>query len=246
MNDDTPKPRDGNRNDDNDDDRDDNRNDNRNDDNDGMDVSDLRRSITGGKLERADLLDDPVDQFERWFRQACDAIKLDPNAMCLATVDARGQPSSRTVLLKYFDHGGYVFFTNLSSKKALDIAQNPRVSLLFFWPELARQIRIDGKAEPIPTRETFKYFMTRPRGSQIGAWVSAQSSIIHSRSLLEAKFDELKRKFGNGEVPLPSFWGGYRVVADEYEFWQGRSNRLHDRFRYTPGEDAWHIERLCP
>lgn len=213
---------------------------------DGMDVSDLRRSISGDKLERSDLLDDPVDQFERWFREACEAIKLDPNAMCLATVDEHQRPSSRTVLLKYFDHGGYVFFTNLSSNKARDIAQNPNVSLLFFWSALARQIRIDGTAEQIPTRETLKYFMTRPRGSQIGAWVSAQSSIIKSRSLLEAKFDELKRKFGDGEVPLPSFWGGYRVVPREYEFWQGRSNRLHDRFRYTADGDGWRIERLCP
>lgn len=213
---------------------------------DGMDVSDLRRSISGGKLERSDLLDDPVDQFERWFREACKALKLDPNAMCLATVDEGRRPSSRTVLLKYFDHAGYVFFTNLSSNKAQDIAQNPNVSLLFFWSELARQIRIDGTAEKIPTGETLKYFMTRPRGSQIGAWVSAQSSIVQSRSLLEAKFDELKRKFGEGEVPLPSFWGGYRVVPREYEFWQGRSNRLHDRFRYTADGDAWRIERLCP
>ena len=212
----------------------------------GMNVSDLRRSVTGDSLEREDLNDDAILQFEDWFRAACDSKDLDPNAMCIATVDEHQRPATRTVLLKYFDDRGFVFFTNLSSNKARHIETNANVSLLFFWPELARQVSIRGAAERIPTAETLKYFVTRPRGSQIGAWVSAQSSVITSRSLLEAKFDEIKRKFADKEVPLPSFWGGYRVVPASIEFWQGRSNRLHDRFLYTRADDGWRIERLSP
>ena len=181
------------------------------------------------------------------MQQACDSDTLDPNAMSLATVDNNHRPSSRTVLLKYFDEQGFVFFTNLSGAKATQIAENENVALLFFWPELGRQVSIRGRAERISTGETLRYFLSRPRGSQIGAWVSAQSSVISSRALLEAKFDEVKRKFANKEVPLPSFWGGYRVVPHEIEFWQGRQSRLHDRFLYTRHNDNdWHIERLAP
>ena len=212
----------------------------------GMDVSDLRRSVTGPTLEREDLDDDPIEQFENWFRAACESETPDPNAMSIATVDANHRPSSRTVLLKYFDERGFVFFTNLSSNKARQISTNDNVSLLFFWPELGRQVGVRGTAAKIPTGETLKYFMTRPRGSQIGAWVSAQSSVISSRSLLEMKFDEIKRKFADKEVPLPSFWVGYRVVPREIEFWQGRTNRLHDRFLYSRTDDGWNIERLAP
>ena len=172
---------------------------------------------------------------------------MDPNAVVLSTVDSQNRPSSRTVLLKYFDTTGFVFFTNFESKKADHIAANPSVSLLFFWSDAARQVKIRGRAEKIPTSETLKYFATRPRGSQIGAWVSAQSAVISSRSLLETKFQELKNKFKNKEVPLPSFWGGYRVVPDQIEFWQGRRNRLHDRFQYSlQGDGRWEIERLAP
>ncbi len=213
----------------------------------GMSVADLRRSATGFVLEREDLGDDPVVQFEDWFRYACETVPMDPNAFSISTVDAENRPSSRTVLLKYFDDSGFVFFTNFESKKAEHIAANPNVALLFFWSDAARQVKIRGTAEKIPTSETLKYFMTRPRGSQIGAWVSAQSSVISSRSLLETEFQKLKNKFKNKEVPLPSFWGGYRVVPDEIEFWQGRRNRLHDRFQYTKQEDGhWTIERLAP
>jgi len=212
----------------------------------GMDVSDLRRSVTGPTLEREDLNDDPFQQFEDWFRAACDSETLDPNALSLSTVDEHHRPSCRTVLLKYFDERGFVFFTNLSSNKAAQISVNENVSALFFWPELGRQVSVRGTAARIPNKETLKYFMTRPRGSQIGAWVSAQSSVISSRSLLEMKFDEMKRKFADKEVPLPSFWGGYRVVPEEIEFWQGRTNRLHDRFLYRRIEDGWNIERLAP
>ena len=213
----------------------------------GMDVSDLRRSATGAGLEREDLDADPIVQFERWFSDACGPDRMDPNAMTLSTVDADNRPASRTVLLKYFDDRGFVFFTNLESSKASHIAANANVALLFFWRELARQISIRGTAAKIPSAETLKYFATRPRGSQIGAWVSSQSSIISTRSLLEAKFEELKQKFRDGDVPLPSFWGGYRVAPVQIEFWQGRENRLHDRFLYTRQDnDRWRIDRLAP
>jgi pyridoxamine 5'-phosphate oxidase len=212
----------------------------------GIDVSSLRRSASGLKLEREDLDSDPIRQFADWFRLACEGGGLDPNAVALSTVDEKHRPSSRTVLLKYFDERGFVFFTNHSSNKAIHIAGNEHVALLFFWRELGRQVIIRGSAQKIPTRETLKYFATRPRGSQVGAWVSAQSSVISSRSLLEAKFDEMKRKFADKEVPLPSFWGGYRVVPEEIEFWQGRTNRLHDRFQYTRRDNGWTIERLAP
>jgi pyridoxamine 5'-phosphate oxidase len=212
-----------------------------------MDVSDLRRSATGPALDRADLDADPIVQFEHWFREACDSDRMDPNAMTLSTVDADNRPASRTVLLKYFDKQGFVFFTNLESSKAVHIAANANVALLFFWRELGRQISIRGSAVKIPTSETLKYFATRPRGSQIGAWVSAQSSVVSTRSLLEAKFEELKQRFRDKDVPLPSFWGGYRVAPTEMEFWQGRTNRLHDRFLYTrQDDDRWRIDRLAP
>ncbi len=213
----------------------------------GMDVAHLRRSATGFALDRDDLRDNPIAQFEDWFTYACETVPLDPNAMYMATVDERGRPSNRTVLLKYFDDSGFVFFSNFGSQKARDIESNPNVALLFFWSDAARQVRINGTAEKIPTAETLKYFATRPRGSQIGAWVSAQSNVISSRSLLEAEFQKLKDKFRNKEVPLPSFWGGYRVVPREIEFWQGRRNRLHDRFRYRLEENgSWSIARLAP
>ena len=213
----------------------------------GMNVEALRRSATGFALDREDLDDDPIVQFEGWFRYACDTVPSDPNAMIISTVDNQNRPSSRTVLLKSFDEHGFVFYTNYESKKAAHIEANPWVSLLFFWSEAARQVKIRGKAEKMPAAESLKYFLSRPRGSQIGAWVSAQSSVISSRALLEEKFQEIKRKFKDKEVPLPSFWGGYRVVPDQVEFWQGRTNRLHDRFEYTKMPDGtWTIERLAP
>jgi len=213
----------------------------------GMNVSGLRRSATGFALDREDLSDNPIVQFEDWFRYACETVPMDPNALSIATVDDQNRPSSRTVLLKYFDDRGFVFFTNYESDKAVHIDANPNVALLFFWSDAARQVKIRGRAERISAKETLKYFMSRPRGSQIGAWVSAQSSVISSRSLLEIKFQEMKQKFSKKEIPLPSFWGGYRVVPEEIEFWQGRRNRLHDRFQYTKQDDgSWAIARLAP
>ena len=212
-----------------------------------MDVADMRRSATGFALDRDDLNDDPIVQFEDWFRHACETIPMDPNAVTLSTVNSEMRPSSRTVLLKSFDENGFVFYTNYDSKKATHIETNPNVSLLFFWSEAARQVKIRGTARKLSHKESLGYFLSRPRGSQLGAWVSAQSSVISSRSLLENKFQEIKQKFKDKEVPLPSFWGGYRVVPDEIEFWQGRRNRLHDRFQYTKQDDgSWEIARLAP
>ncbi|MEM1252302.1 MAG: pyridoxamine 5'-phosphate oxidase [Cyanobacteria bacterium P01_H01_bin.21] len=213
-----------------------------------MDVGDLRQEYSRDGLSREDLSSDPFSQFEHWFQQACDSNVPEPNAMSLATVSATGEPSQRMVLLKYFDRQGFVFFTNYESYKARQIEENSNVSLLFFWLALERQVRISGKAVKIPTAESLKYFTTRPRGSQIGAWCSQQSTAISSRKILELKLDEMKRKFHNKEVPLPSAWGGYRVLPHRFEFWQGRPNRLHDRFLYslTDTTSDWAIERLAP
>jgi len=212
-----------------------------------MDIHALREEYKIGELRRKDLQDDPFQQFEIWFQQACNAELLEPNAMTLATVSDRGQPFMRTVLLKYFDNSGFVFFTNYESRKADQIEANPRVSILFTWLPLQRQVHITGTAEKVTTEESWQYFTSRPRGSQLGAWTSQQSSIISSRQLLLMQFEKIKQKFLDGEIPLPDFWGGYRIVPDSFEFWQGCTNRLHDRFLYTLQEDkSWQIHRLAP
>jgi pyridoxamine 5'-phosphate oxidase len=206
-----------------------------------------RSEYTRGELALERLKPSPFDQFALWFQEAMDAKIAEPNAMSLATTGGDMRPLARTVLLKSYDERGFVFYTNLESRKARQMAENASVSLLFPWLALERQVIISGAAEKVSTAETLAYFITRPRGSQLGAWVSAQSSVITTRSLLEQKWEEMKRKFGDGEVPLPAFWGGYRVVPREIEFWQGRPNRLHDRFLYTrlPG-GSWNIDRLAP
>lgn len=209
------------------------------------DVAELRRNYTRDGLRRADLHADPVGQFRQWFTEAVQAELIEPNAMVLATTDGT-RPSSRTVLLKAYDERGFVFFTNYESRKAKEIAANARVSLLFPWYPLERQVGILGRAERISAGESLAYFASRPHGSRLGAWVSQQSAVINSRKFLEMKWDEIKRKFSEGEIPLPSFWGGFRVVPSEFEFWQGRENRLHDRFRYSLRDGCWIVERLAP
>ena len=213
----------------------------------GMDISDIRREYLKDGLRRADLAADPVDQFSEWFDHARKSTSPDPTAMILATVSQSGQPSQRSVLLKYFDHQGFVFYTNYGSRKAEEIKANSRVSLLFVWLELERQVMINGSASRVPAAESAKYFMSRPKESQVAAWVSSQSHRLSSRRALMEKFGEMKRKFGEGKIPLPSFWGGYRVKPTEIEFWQGGANRLHDRFVYRREESGvWLIERLMP
>jgi len=209
-------------------------------------IAHLRREYTRGGLRRKDLPDDPIALFEQWLSQACEAKLPDPTAMTVATVDEQGQPWQRIVLLKHFDAQGMVFYTNLGSRKALQLAHNPRISLHFPWHFLERQVMVLGEVEKLSPLEVLKYFHSRPRDSQIGAWVSKQSSRISARGILEGKFLELKQKFQQGEVPLPSFWGGYRVKFHTLEFWQGGEHRLHDRFLYQRDHDGWKIDRLAP
>lgn len=211
-----------------------------------VDLHALRHEYITEGLRRGDLDPDPFSQFSKWMDQAIAAGIPDPNAMTLATVGADGAPVQRVVLLKTFDAKGLVFFTNYDSAKAKQIAAHPRVSVHFFWEQLARQTSIRGNVEKVSTAESLAYFIRRPRGSQLGAWASPQSQIITSRKLLEAKLAEAIEKFKGGEIPLPSFWGGYRIVPDTFEFWQGGGDRLHDRFFYSRKETAWEISRLAP
>ena len=212
------------------------------------DLSAFREEYSGTGLHRHDLAPDPFEQFESWFRQAEAAGLPEPNAMVLATAGADHAPTCRLVLLKAFDQRGFVFFSNYESTKARHLAQNPRAALNFPWHPLQRQVNVTGSVRKISRTESVKYFLSRPRNNQLGAWISNQSSVISSRKILEMKFDEMKRKFAQGRVPLPDHWGGYLLVPDAIEFWQGRESRLHDRFRYRrPDPDArWIIERLAP
>ncbi len=211
------------------------------------DPSAQRRSYERGSLTRDHLDPDPVTQFRIWFLEATESPEvIEANAMTLSTVDAEGQPSSRTVLLKAYDERGFVFFTNHESRKAREIAANPRVALLFPWLPLERQVKIQGTAEVISRTETVKYFLSRPVGHRLGAWVSNQSHVVSSKSLLLAKLEEMKRKFAEGEIPCPDFWGGYRVAPSRFEFWQGGKDRIHDRFEYRREGAVWKIDRLAP
>lgn len=213
-----------------------------------MDVTKMRRSYQAGALQRADLADNPFRQFDDWFQTALQTPEvIEANAMTLATADRQGLVSARTVLLKAWDGQGFVFFTNTGSLKARQMAENAHVALLFAWLPLERQISIRGRTEKIALTETLKYFLSRPRASQLGAWVSQQSRPISSRQILESKFEEMAKKFTEGKIPLPNAWSGYRVVPATIEFWQGRRDRLHDRFLYTRNsKDTWDIERLSP
>ena len=206
----------------------------------------IRQGYKNMGLDKEDLNADPIIQFESWFEEAKKAEPI-PTAMSLATVNNIGEPTVRTVLLKLFDKKGFVFFTNYKSRKADHITDNPNVAVLFNWVTLERQVSITGVAEKIKTKESIKYFISRPRGSQLGAWVSDQSSVLSSRKILEMKLEEMKHKFSDGEIPLPDFWGGYRIVPKTFEFWQGRPNRLHDRFLYSKHSiESWKIDRIAP
>ena len=212
-----------------------------------MNLEEFRRDYLQGGLSRNELPDDPMQLFAAWQQQAIASAILDPTAMVLATVSEDHQPSQRIVLLKSFDARGLVFFTNYSSRKAREIAANQQVGVLFPWHVLERQVKICGHAEKISLLESARYFATRPRESQLAAWASQQSTALTSRKFLLSQLEAMRRKFHSGEVPLPDFWGGYRVVPQEIEFWQGGSNRLHDRFRYSLLQNGlWEISRLAP
>ena len=210
-------------------------------------ISDLREDYTKHALRATDLSADPFAQFEQWFQQAEECEVQEPNAMCLATVRADGQPSTRVVLLKAFSNKGLVFYTNYESRKASELEANPKVAANFLWLPLQRQVNVTGRVERVSKVEALKYFISRPLASRLGAWSSPQSQVITSRQILEAKLDQMKRKFADGEVPLPDHWGGYRIVPETFEFWQGGSGRLHDRFMYRLDESGkWSPERLAP
>lgn len=209
------------------------------------DLASLRRDYSLRELSESSVAADPFVQFSNWFDEYVKSDPLEPNAMTLATVGGTGRPAARIVLLKGFDTSGFVFFTNYESRKARDLAEEPFAALLFFWPELERQVRIEGKVEKVSPSESEAYFLSRPLESRIGAWASRQSSPITGREELEEKIAELRVRFGE-EVPCPPFWGGYRIEPDQFEFWQGRPSRLHDRIVYTKGTTGWNLSRLSP
>jgi pyridoxamine 5'-phosphate oxidase len=212
-----------------------------------LNIANERQDYAAHGLRRADLDPDPVRQFSAWFTDAAGAGILDANAMSLATATPGGEPSVRIVLLKEFDERGFVFFTNYSSEKGKQLGANPRAALALYWVQLERQIRIAGSVERISREESAHYFHSRPTGAQLGAWVSHQSDVIDARRVLDARLAEMTERFAKGEVPLPPHWGGYRVRPETMEFWLGRANRLHDRFRYTrQAGGGWLIDRLAP
>jgi pyridoxamine 5'-phosphate oxidase len=212
-----------------------------------MDLESIRREYLREGLSRDNLQANPIDQFNEWMQQAIEMGLKDPTAMTLATVSASGQPSQRIVLLKRMDSDGFVFFTNLDSRKVQEIVENKFVSLHFPWHAVERQVKVCGSAVKISSAESLKYFLTRPRESQLAAWASPQSSAISSRSFLLNQFESIKQKYAKGDVPLPDFWGGVKVIPQQIEFWQGGQHRLHDRFRYDLNDDGhWGVERLAP
>lgn len=212
-----------------------------------MNLAELRREYTKGGLRRADLVPHPLVQFQKWFEEALNSQLLEPSAMTLATVDGEGRPSARIVLLKGADERGFLFFTNYESRKGRELAVNPRASLVLYWAELERQICVAGDVTKVSRDESEKYFALRPRGSQLGAGVSKQSSAVPDRAFLEARLQEVEKEFAHRDVETPEQWGGYVLAPMRIEFWQGRPNRLHDRFQYSKQADgAWRIERLSP
>lgn len=212
-----------------------------------MKLEDIRRDYLKGGLNRADLAEDPLQQLNTWLQQAIEAeLSADPTAMVLATVGADGQPSQRIVLLKHLDEQGLVFYTNYESQKGEQIAANPKVSIHFPWTALERQVIVYGTAEKIDVEDSRAYFESRPRASQIGAWTSRQSRPVESRAALDNAYLKTEQSFADKPIPLPEFWGGYRVLPHKVEFWQGRAGRLHDRFLYQKNANGWELERLQP
>ena len=211
-----------------------------------MDLSELRLTYTMAGLLEDEVAPDPIHQFGAWMNQAIATEILEPNAMILATANASGQPNARTVLLKSFDSQGFVFYSSYEGRKAREIAENPKVSLLFYWGPLERQVRITGTAAQVPERESDEYFNSRPIGHQIAAWVSRQSSVIADREVIAQNLANVSKRFEPGPVPRPPHWGGFRVKPHVMEFWQGRPNRLHDRLEYVHAADGWTIRRLSP
>jgi pyridoxamine 5'-phosphate oxidase len=212
-----------------------------------MQIGDLRKEYTQPPLREAELDPDPVRQFHAWFEQALAAGLPEPNAMTLATATPDGMPAARTVLMKAYDEQGFTFFTNYEGRKGRELAANPRAALLFYWPTLQRQVRIEGTVERVTEAESDAYFRSRPAGSRLGAWASPQSEVIASRDVLERSYREAAEKYPDGEVPRPPYWGGFRVRPLALEFWQGRPDRLHDRLRYRRVQPAgWVLERLAP
>ena len=212
-----------------------------------LDIAGLRHEYIGEGLRRADLDPNPIKQFDTWFAAAIKAGIRDANAMSLATATTEGKPSVRVVLLKTFDEAGFVFFTNYLSSKGRNLDENPRAALVLYWMEVERQIRIEGTIEKVSREESEAYFRTRPFGAQIGAWASQQSEVLDARRVLDARLAEMTQRFAGGDIPLPPHWGGYRLKPQTIEFWQGRTNRLHDRLRYTrQSNDSWLIDRLAP
>lgn len=209
-------------------------------------LQDLRQEYRSAELAETDVENNPILQFKKWFTEAVDAKLFEPNVMTLATANASGKPSARILLLKGFDEDGFVFFTNYNSDKGKDLAENPQASLVFFWPELERQVRIDGLVNKIAAEDSTAYFHSRPVGSQIGATASPQSSVIPNREVLEEKVKQLTAEFEGKEIPRPLHWGGYLLSPTHIEFWQGRPSRLHDRINYHFVEGSWIINRLAP
>lgn len=216
---------------------------------DKMDISDLRRNYTFGEeneLSEENISGNPFSQFEKWFNEALEEVDIEANAMFLATSTKDGKPSVRTVLLKGFDKKGFIFFTNYASRKGKELKENPFASALFFWKEMSRQIRIEGRIEKVTREDSEEYFHSRPIDSQISALVSLQSSVIENRNIIEKKFQEVKHEHEGKIIPLPEIWGGYILIPDKIEFWQGRQNRMHDRILYSRNNDEWKTERLSP